>query len=171
MQKLQIPLWILEQTLEKMVIVFRAGPFLIPGDIPTPAAIEAATNAASDKNPNVTRAHIKIPVDAPSAGNWRWIQPVRDDKGNHSYRSFQTKTMDRSFHLPHGPSTAVEGFLGIAGPLHGARRYKEQPANTNTPTTASSGSGGNATVVQPPKVTMESVLSDAVANTLGTKKP
>ena len=33
MQKLQIPPWILEQTLEKMVIVFRAGPFLVPGDV------------------------------------------------------------------------------------------------------------------------------------------
>ena len=162
MQKLQIPPWILEQTLKKMVIVFRAGPLLIPGDIPTPAAIETATSAASDKNPNVTRAHIKIPVDAPSAGNWRWIQPVRDNKGNHSYQNFHTKTMDRSFHLPYGPLTDAEGLLSIEGPPHGVRRYKERPANINTPTTASSGNGGNATVARRPKVTMESVFSNAV---------
>lgn len=122
------------------------------------------------KDPKVTRAHTKIPASRLSTENCLCVQPAQDDKGGRTYHIFYAKTMDRSFHLPGGLSTTIQGSLGLLGPLHAIEDKKTTRPSVDSANTTASEEGVRAKTVHQPK-SLWNLFSKAVTKMLRAKDP
>lgn len=108
---LSIPSWALDSALKKMETFIRAGPLLIPSDLPTitpPGSLSTRTEPTTSSIASTTAA---LPIDAPAEGSWTWIQPVHLDATDFVNQQFKLVPTSKQFIVPDGPKTAVEGFL------------------------------------------------------------
>jgi hypothetical protein len=129
---LQVPPWALQNALKNMGTFFRAGPLLIPRDVPSttvasaptapataPATAAVATTPSTTEPPAPAPRPPTLPIDAPPQGKWIWMQTMTQNSSGDTAaakvdnQEFELAPTTQEFAVPDGPQTAVEGFLRL----------------------------------------------------------
>ncbi|KAF1949172.1 hypothetical protein CC80DRAFT_429849 [Byssothecium circinans] len=121
-KELRIPHWIVEKALQKMTYFFKAGPLLVPQDVPSFNQDCVVASNSNDASKQKLAAGPALPVPAVGVGDWMWLQPYPQ-----GYNALPlSKTQDAMARFEKAPYTAIEGYLQLRGPLS-----KESANNTS----------------------------------------